>query len=137
MVENAVGNREIKDKIVHYFHIFNNSELGIGFEHVFGEDNPVDVWETVFDNYRKEKGYSLSSLEKVVNKAIDMGQEKRFEFIDALSVRGGIKLMKDPVRNKRQIEYLWLKIGINSMSETNLLNMQKALINLQESVKMG
>ena len=127
------GFSEFKSRIVSNIFIYDDQERGIEFVFVFGEEGTVEEWEGVFNEYRERRHLKLMTLGKIVEDAINRNQKGRAEFVDRLtSPAQGIIITKDARRDReKRREAEQFLININSMSETNLINMREAINNLQ------
>ena len=125
----------VGDKIAPYIFVFNDQERGIDFESVFGGEYTTEEWESVFDEYKGGRSLKFGFLGKIVGEAIERDKEGRFDFVDRLtSPAKGILIMEDARKHrKKELAYEQFLINVNSMSETNLMNMQKAINNLQKN----
>ncbi len=115
--------------------ITDEPEKGIDFEFVFGGEYTVEEWEKAFSQYEDRRQEKLELIDKIVGEAIKRGEDARIKIVDELtSPKKEMLIMKDARKySEKKKEYEQFVININSMSETNLINMQKAIDNLQKN----
>lgn len=135
MLEKLIrGFSEIKNQIASHVLVFNEPERGVEFEFVFGGEYPAEEWERVFGDLKKERPDFFKSLGKIIIEANNRNQEERAEFVDSLMVPTKGILIMEGAGKKRETKKMYEQflININSMSEFNLVNMQRAINNLKE-----
>ncbi len=127
--------REGLKKLFSSIAIIDEPGKGIDFEFVFGGEYAVEGWEKVFSQYEDRKQEKLELIDKIVGEAIKRGEDGRIKIVDELaSPKKEMLIMKDARKyTEKKKEYEQFVININSMSETNLINMQKAIDNLQKN----
>lgn len=125
---------KIKNEITPHVLVFDEPERGVEIEFVFGGEYPVEEWARVLGDLKKKRPDLFNSLESIIKEANSRSQKERAELVDTLTApTKGILITKaDEIRRESKRMYEQFLININSMSASNLANMQTAVDGLEE-----
>jgi len=126
------GIGEIRNRITSNVLVLNEPERGIEFEFVFGGEYPTEEWERVFGDLKKKSPDKFKLLGEIIREANSRTQEERVEFVDINTAPNQELIIEKGIRNRKEAlnNYKQFLVNINSMSQSNLENMQKAIDNL-------
>ena len=124
----------IKNYITSHVLVFAEPERGIEIEFVFGPEHTAEEFEGVLGDLKARRPDLFNPLAKIIGEASNKTQKERAKYVGALTAPvSGILIARDARgRRESQKNLEQFLIGMNSMSETNLANMQRAIDNLKE-----
>lgn len=125
---------KIKNEITPHVLVYDEPERGVEIEFVFGGEYHVEEWEEVLGDLKKKRPDLFNSLGTIIKEANNKSQKERAELVDILTApTKGILITKAAeIRREAKRTYEQFLININSMSTSNLANMQRAVDSLEE-----
>ncbi len=124
------GLRKYKERLLSNLIVYNIPENGVEFEFVFGGEYTPEQWEEALtDLYSKGDPKTIERFEQIIKKANESTRKERVDFVDFLMAPSKGIIISENARelHESRVRYNQFLININSMSETNLANLQKAI----------
>lgn len=135
MLERAKNQfRNFKLSIGKSLTIFNESEKGIDFNYVFSEDYSEEFWHEQLVEIKNESTPRVfDTFCQIITDAADRTTEERITYVEALAApRFGLWFSKGSSEfHSALLKYEQFQIDVNSISDTNLKNMKKAIESLK------